>query len=93
MKMLEARRERAELSFLHGFARDLSAQIERDNRIHIEYVPTQVVSEYLRRVFRDANGSPLTGSRLTRPRLRAGAMSCCSLARNSVWRSTHLRRP
>lgn len=37
-----------ELRFLHDFARDLSAPIMLDGREHIEYVPTQVVTEYLR---------------------------------------------
>ena len=37
-----------ELSFLHSLARDLSAPVVLDGREHIEYVPTQVVTEYLR---------------------------------------------
>jgi hypothetical protein len=37
-----------ELVFLHAFARDLSAPVVLDGREHIEYVPTQVVTEYLR---------------------------------------------
>jgi hypothetical protein len=49
------------LGFLHGFRRDVSARIERDGRIHVEYVPTQVVCEYLRDVFRDADGQPVRG--------------------------------
>lgn len=56
-----SRRERAELSFLHAFDRDLSAHIERDDRVHIDYVPTQVVTEYIRRVFRDRRGLPIQG--------------------------------
>ncbi len=55
------RRHRAELSFLHAFNRDLSAHIERDDRIHVDYVPTQVVTEFLRRVFRDAEDHPVYG--------------------------------
>jgi len=57
----ESTRERAELGFLHGFRRDLSKRIERDNRIHTEYVPTQVVSEFLRRVFRGHDGRAAEG--------------------------------
>lgn len=37
-----------ELLFLRGFARDLSAAVVLDGREHIEYVPTQVVTEYMR---------------------------------------------
>ena len=36
------------LLFMSEFLRDFSSPIERDDRIHIDYVPTQVVTEYLR---------------------------------------------
>ncbi len=36
------------LLFLHRLARDISRPIVRDDRVHIEYVPTQVVTEFLR---------------------------------------------
>lgn len=36
------------LLFLRGFLRDFTSPIEKDGREHIEYVPTQVVAEYLR---------------------------------------------
>jgi hypothetical protein len=42
--------ERYDLTFLHRFARDLAQPIELDGREHIEYVPTQVITEYLRYV-------------------------------------------
>lgn len=44
--------DRAPLQFLHGLAWEFSLPIERDGREHIEYVPTQVVTEYLRYRFR-----------------------------------------
>ncbi|GBR19630.1 HEPN-associated N-terminal domain-containing protein [Asaia spathodeae] len=34
--------------FMSQFLKDFSGPIERDDRIHIDYVPTQVVTEYLR---------------------------------------------
>lgn len=40
--------KRPAIGFLNGFRRDLSTRIERDDRIHIDYVPTQVVCEYVR---------------------------------------------
>ncbi len=49
------------LRFLHAFARDIAQPIKRDGREHIEYVPTQIVTEYFRRVFRDADGQPIDG--------------------------------
>jgi len=49
------------LRFLHAFARDIVQPIARDGREHIEYVPTQIVTEYFRRVFRDASGNSIDG--------------------------------
>lgn len=49
------------LRFLHAFARDIAQPIARDGREHIEYVPTQIVTEYFRRVFRDAGGNAIDG--------------------------------
>ena len=36
------------LKFLHHIAREVSRPIERGNREHVEYVPTQVVTEFIR---------------------------------------------
>jgi len=49
------------LRFLHAFAADISQPIARDGREHIEYVPTQIVTEYFRRLFRSAEGRSLDG--------------------------------
>jgi hypothetical protein len=39
---------RRTLRFLHHLAREISRPIARDDRVHVEYVPTQVVTEYVR---------------------------------------------
>jgi hypothetical protein len=39
---------RPRLGFLHRITSELSRPIARDDRVHIEYVPTQVVTEYVR---------------------------------------------
>ena len=49
------------LRFLHAFAADISQPIARDGREHIEYVPTQIVTEYFRRVFQLRDGQMLDG--------------------------------
>lgn len=49
------------LHFLHDFARDFSRPIARDGQVHIEYVPTQIVTEYFRRVFRTGKGHQIDG--------------------------------
>jgi hypothetical protein len=43
---------RPRLNFLHNISREISRPIARGNRVHIEYVPTQVVTEYVRTVVR-----------------------------------------
>lgn len=49
------------LRFLHAFAEDLAKPIARDGREHIEYVPTQIVTEYFRRVFHGPGKTQLDG--------------------------------
>lgn len=65
------------MRFLHAFAADLVKRIARDGREHIEYVPTQIVTEFFRRVFRDAQGKPLDG--LLYRSSRPGAGTACVL--------------
>lgn len=50
-----------EMEFLHDFAKEVSRPIKRDDRIHIEYLPTQAFTEYIRYRFKDNNGAPLDG--------------------------------
>jgi hypothetical protein len=46
-----SRWERGAIIFLHRFVEDLSKPVKRDGREHIEYVPTQIVTEYFRYAF------------------------------------------
>lgn len=50
------------IRFLHPFADDISRPIAHDGREHIEYVPTQVVTEYVRQAFRDVDSQRWTAS-------------------------------
>lgn len=36
------------LSFLHDFAADIMKPIARDNRVHVDYLPSQVITEFMR---------------------------------------------
>jgi RES domain len=45
------------LLFMSHFLRDFSSPIKRDDDIHIDYVPTQVVTEYRNSVRRPGRGS------------------------------------
>ena len=42
---------REEILFLYEFVEDLLKPVAKDGKEHIDYVPTQVVSEYFRYVF------------------------------------------
>ncbi|MCA9648197.1 MAG: RES domain-containing protein [Myxococcales bacterium] len=44
----ERARELAAIRFLSEFERHVSLKIARDDRVHVDYVPTQVVTEYFR---------------------------------------------
>ena len=50
------------MDFLRQFAKLISAAVTRDEGAHIEYVPTQVFTEYLRD-YPFFNGHPLDGVR------------------------------
>lgn len=43
-----ARNHRLALRFLHHFADDIMTPVARDQRVHIDYLPSQVVTEFLR---------------------------------------------
>ncbi|ABZ00682.1 RES family NAD+ phosphorylase [Pseudomonas sp. SbB1] len=44
----ESPRRRLLLSFLHYFTKEIMQPVARDDRVHTEYVPSQVVTEFLR---------------------------------------------
>ncbi len=52
---------RDELIFMAEFVRDMSQPIERDGREHIEYVPTQAFTEYIRWMMKTSDGLPIDG--------------------------------
>lgn len=47
--------------FLHQFVLDICQPVKKDGREHINYVPSQVVSEYFAQVFRASGGAQLDG--------------------------------
>lgn len=36
------------LNFLYDFAKDIMTPVARDSRVHIDYLPSQVVTEFIR---------------------------------------------
>jgi hypothetical protein len=65
------------LRFLHSFVQDLSKPIKKDDRVHIEYVPTQIVTEYFRHSFQGPDGQPVRG--ILYPSSRAPGGTACVL--------------
>ncbi len=51
--------------------KEISRPIARDDRIHIEYVPTQVVTEYVRNTL-SVEGKPIDGIRYASSRNNSG---------------------
>lgn len=69
----------------------MAAVIERDGREHYEYVPTQVVAEYFRRVFRQGNNS-ING--IVYSSSRKGAQRCyCLFATDEQCREAEDKTP
>lgn len=52
--------DRYAVSFLHAFVSSLAAKVPKGDREHVDYVPTQVVTEWFRTTFRHS-GSPIDG--------------------------------
>src|SRR6185437_6461579 len=61
---------RPRLRFLHSISHEISRPVARDDRVHIEYVPTQVVTEYVRTAV-TINGRSVDGIRYRSSRRRA----------------------
>lgn len=72
---------RSTIIFLHEFARELSRPINKDGTEHIEYVPTQVFTEYIRHLFRDREGNSLDGIKYVSA--KSNQQSCCVLFVNN----------
>jgi len=56
-----SRDERHSLRFLYEFANDISKSVEKDGREHIDYVPTQIISEHLRHIHKLPDGTMVDG--------------------------------
>ena len=65
--------------FLHQFIHDLSQPILRDGREHIEYVPTQVMTEYIRYI---AKSKALKVGGIVYPSAKSGRKTACVLFLN-----------
>lgn len=57
----EKRDQRQAIMFLREFVEDMTKPIDRDGREHIEYVPTQIITEYFRHIFKDNDKEQIRG--------------------------------
>ena len=60
------------MEFLRDFSKEVSRPIDQDDRIHIEYLPTQAFTEYIRYRFKDHDGSSLDGIMFNSSKPNAG---------------------
>lgn len=58
---LDRRKERNDAMFLWGFTEAISRKVTKDGREHIDYVPTQIVCEYIAQVYRTSAGETIDG--------------------------------
>ncbi|WP_173003066.1 HEPN-associated N-terminal domain-containing protein [Chitinophaga sp. SYP-B3965] len=65
------------ISFLKSFVTDLSGSIVHDGKEHIEYVPTQIVTEFFRFTFAETNTLPING--IVYPSSRCRGKNACVL--------------
>ena len=76
----EMREMRSTLVFLDYFRRDLSQPITKDGREHVDYVPTQVMTEHFRYLFKDTMGDRIEG--IIYPSSINNGQSCVFFFRN-----------
>ncbi|MBB5645914.1 HEPN-associated N-terminal domain-containing protein [Pedobacter cryoconitis] len=65
------------IMFLEKFVQDLSKPIEKDGSEHIEYVPTQIITEYFRYTYEDRTGGSVDG--IIYPSSKLGGKYACVL--------------
>ena len=56
-----SREQRGALQFLWEFVKSITAPVVHDGREHIDYVPTQILTEYFRERVKCSDGSALNG--------------------------------
>lgn len=58
---IDLKEEREKAMFLEGFVQSITQPVRKDGQEHIDYVPSQVVCEYLAQAFLDEDGKRLDG--------------------------------
>lgn len=76
----ENRKNYSSIVFLKSFVSDLSKEIKRDGKEHIEYIPTQIVTEYFKYAFEELTGIVIDG--IIYPSSKNMGRSACVLFMN-----------
>ncbi|MCX5998900.1 MAG: HEPN-associated N-terminal domain-containing protein [Chloroflexi bacterium] len=63
---------RATVAFMHDFVHSISRSITRDDMVHVDYVPSQVFTEYVRHLYADSDGSRMQGIAYPSSRRKGG---------------------
>lgn len=71
------RKSRYKTLFLSEFVREISREIDRDGYEHVDYVPTQVITEYFRYVVPEIAHYNVDG--IIYPSAKKGGKNCCVL--------------
>lgn len=69
------------IMFLYSFVEDVSKPITKDGMEHIEYVPTQIFTEYFRHIFHDKDQNKIDGI-LYKSSKRNGGIACVLFMEN-----------
>ena len=69
-----SREDRLGLSFLHDLGKIIAAPVERDERVHVDYIPTQVIAEFFQN-YEFENG-PIKGVRYQSATEISGVNTC-----------------
>ncbi len=59
----QQREDRDKIIFLKDFVRDFCQSVAKDGAVHVDYVPTQIITEFFRYQFKTKDGVSLSGIR------------------------------
>lgn len=80
----EANLDRPTVHFIHSFATDFVQPVEKDGREHVEYVPSQVVTEYIRYRLGEKLGKKISGILYESARAEGGVACVLFVAHEDI---------
>ena len=80
----EANLDRPTVHFIHSFATDFVQPVEKDGREHVEYVPSQVVTKYIRYRLGEKLGKQIGGILYESARAEGGVACVLFVAHEDI---------